>query len=206
MMDRRTALAGVFSIAQAPSAVLGQTARLPGKIGYVHPVTVDPSHITLAILQQAWRRLGYVDGETVLLRSGDRDPQRIPGLVADLIKQGSGVLIVVGADAVRAAAKSTTTIPIVAIDMETDPVRTGLIASYAQPGGNLTGLFLDLPSLATKWIELLREAVPGLERIALIWQPSTGREQLDMAVAAAQQIGIETVVLEIAPSDSVAAK
>jgi ABC-type uncharacterized transport system substrate-binding protein len=117
-------------------------------------------------LKKAWEHLGYREGETVLVRSGAGIVQRLSELVTELIAQGAGVLIVVGADAVRASARTTKAVPIVAIDMETDPVETGLIASYARPGGNVTGLFLDVPSLATKWIELIREAVPRLERIA----------------------------------------
>jgi hypothetical protein len=76
----------------------------------------------------------------------------------------------------------------VAIDMETDPVQTGLIGSYARPGGNVTGLFLDMPALATKWIELMREMVPALDRIAFAWQPSTGRSQLDVALGVAMTL------------------
>jgi putative ABC transport system substrate-binding protein len=177
-----------------------------GKIGYLHPITVSPTHITFSLLQQEWRQLGYVDGETALARSGEGDPQRLPELVRGLIDSGAGVLIVVGADAVRAAAKVTTTTPIVAIDMETDPVQTGLIRSYARPGGNVTGLFLDMPSLATKWIELMREMVPTLDRVAFAWQPSTGRSQLDLALGVAQALKMEAIVLEFDISDDFAAK
>ena len=180
--------------------------RPKGKIGYLHPVTIEPSHITFSILKRAWEHLGYQEGQSVLTRSGEGHAQRLPELVTDLVAQGAGVLIVVGADAVRAAARTTKTIPIIAIDLETDPVQTGLITSYARPGGNVTGLFLDTPSLATKWIELMREAVPGLQRIAFAWQPSTGRGQLDVALRTAQAMQIEAVVLEIEPSDDLAAK
>jgi putative ABC transport system substrate-binding protein len=126
-------------------------------------------------------------------------------LVGELIDRGVGVLIVVGADAVRAAAKATAAVPIVAIDMETDPVQTGLIGSYARPGGNVTGLFLDMPALATKWIELMREMVPALDRIAFAWQPSTGRSQLDMALGVAKALNIEATVLEFDVFDDFAA-
>src|SRR5215468_10143642 len=180
--------------------------RPKGKIGYLHPVTIEPSHITFSILKRAWEHLGYQEGQSVLTRSGEGHAQRLPELVTDLVAQGAGVLIVVGADAVRAAARTTKTIPIIAIDLETDPVQTGLITSYARPGGNVTGLFLDTPSLATKWIELMREAVPGLQRIAFAWQPSTGRGQLDIALRAAQAIQIEAVILEIEPTVDFASK
>ena len=174
------------------------------KIGYVHPVTISPSHVTFAMLRKEWQRLGYVDGETFLARSGEGNPERLPTVIRDLIEKDVGVLVVVGADAVRVAAASTKTMPIVAIDMETDPVQSGFVSSFARPGGNITGLFLDLPSLATKWIELMREAIPGIERIAFAWQPSTGRTQLDVALDAARALGIEAIVLETLIADDFA--
>ena len=183
----------------APQPLLAQAPK--GKIGYVHPVTISPSHVTFSMLHKEWQRLGYVEGETFLARSGEGNPERLPAIIRDLIKKDVGVLVVVGAEAVRVAAATTKTTPIVAIDMETDPVQTGLVTSFARPGGNITGLFLDLASLATKWIELMREAVPGLERIAFAWQPSTGRTQLDVALDAARALGVEAIVLETLPTD-----
>jgi putative ABC transport system substrate-binding protein len=200
MIDRRAFVASIgAALTGWPERLLAQATK--GKIGYLHPITISPSHVTFSMLRKEWQRLGYVEGETLLARSGEQDMKRLPALVRDLIGNGVGVLVVVGADAVRVAAEITKTTPIVAIDMETDPVQTGLIASYAKPGGNVTGLFLDLPSLATKWIGLMREVVPGLQRIAFAWQPSTGRNQLDIALGAAQALGIEAVVLETEVSD-----
>ncbi|HKU05373.1 MAG TPA: ABC transporter substrate-binding protein [Bradyrhizobium sp.] len=172
----------------------------------MHPITASRDHVTFSLLEREWQRLGYVDGETVFARSGEGDPERLPGLVQDLIDRGVGVLIVVGADAVRAAVKVTRTIPIVAIDMETDPVKAGLINSYARPGGNVTGLFLDMPVLAGKWIELMRDMVPALDRVAFAWQPSTGRSQLDVALGVAKSLNIETSVLEFDVSDDFSAR
>lgn len=200
MIDRRALLASISAaLASWPELLLAQTTK--GKIGYLHPITISPSHVTFSILRKEWQRLGYLEGETLLARSGEQDLERLPALFRELIGNGVGVLVVVGADAVRVAAETTKTMPIIAIDMETDPVQTGLVASYAHPGGNVTGLFLDLPSLATKWIELMREVVPGLERIAFAWQPSTGRNQLDIALAAARALDIEAVVMETEVSD-----
>jgi putative tryptophan/tyrosine transport system substrate-binding protein len=205
MIDRRVFVASISAaLAAWPEQLLAQAAK--GKIGYLHPITISPSHVTFSILRKEWERLGYVDGETLLARSGERDLERLPALLRDLIGKGVGVLVVVGADAVRMATGTTKTTPIVAIDMETDPVQTGLVASFARPGGNMTGLFLDLPTLATKWIELMREVVPGLERIAFAWQPSSGRNQLDIALGAARMLGIEAVVLETEISDDFGAQ
>jgi putative ABC transport system substrate-binding protein len=151
-------------------------------------------------MRPVWVQLGYIEGETVLLRWAEGDPQRLPELVAELIRLGIGVLIVVGPTALRAASHASKTLPIVAIDLETDPVRTGLAASFSRPGGNVTGLFLDQPSLAGKWLELLKEAVPGIKRVALAWEPTTGPGQLDPAKAAAQAMGLELLVLEVRTS------
>jgi len=143
-----------------------------------------------------WRRLGYVEGETVLVRSAEGDPKRLPELVKELIRSDVGVLIVVGGEAVRAASEATSTTPIVAIDLETDPVRAGLAASFSRPGENVTGLFLDQPSLAGKWIDLLREVSPAVERVALFWSPTTGHDQLDIATGEARRRGLDTIVIE----------
>src|SRR5262245_24594663 len=90
--------------------------------------------------------------------------------------------------------------PIVAIDFETDPIRAGLAASVSRPGGNVAGLFLDQPSLAGKWLQLLREAVPNIKRVALICDPA-GPDQLDAAKAAARAMSLEPFVLELRTSD-----
>jgi putative tryptophan/tyrosine transport system substrate-binding protein len=196
-MKRRVLISSALNLLGVSSIGHAQAPRPPGKIGYLHPRTISPDHATLVILRAAWQKQGYVEGETVLLRSADDDASRLPALANELIAQGVGVLIVVGAAAVRAASQATKTVPIVAIDLETDPVRAGYAASYARPGGNVTGLFLDQPSLAGKWIDLLREAAPDIERLVLLWDRSTGVDQLEIAKAVARAKGFEAVVLEL---------
>jgi len=85
----------------------------------------------------------------------------------------------------------------VALDLETEPVRAGWAQTLALPGGNLTGLFLDLPAIAGKWLQLLREAAPRAQRVGVLWDSTTGTEQLDAAKAAAKDIGVELIVMEI---------
>jgi putative ABC transport system substrate-binding protein len=194
------ALIGGGALASMGGAARAQTVRARGKIGYLHPRTIASDSPTLAILRPAWEKLGYAEGESVLLRSAESDPRQLPRLAAELTGLGAGVLIVVGSAAVRAASQVAAT-PVVAIDLETDPVRTGLAASFRRPGGNVTGLFLDQPSLAGKWIGLLREAAPDLARVAIIWDPATSADQLDVAQAAARAGGLEALALEIANPD-----
>lgn len=167
------------------------------RIGYLHPRTIAPTHPTLLALRAAWRQLGYADDDTVLLRSADGDVARVAPLARELVRDGAVVLIVVGAEAVRQAVQALPATPIVAIDLETDPVRAGFATSFARPGGQVTGLFLDMPSLAGKWIDLLREAAPGIERIALSWDRSTGADQLDVARQVARAKGYQVAVLDL---------
>jgi putative ABC transport system substrate-binding protein len=95
-----------------------------------------------------------------------------------------------------AAHAATHAIPIVALDLETDPVGSGLIASVAHPGGNITG-FLDFPDFTAKWLELLKESNPKLSRVAVLWDPATGQTQMKAVKQAAVSLDIQLEVLEI---------
>jgi putative ABC transport system substrate-binding protein len=169
-------------------------AQHPNKIGILN---LWAGATTVAVMRPAWQRLGYVEGQNVLLRAAQGEGRRFATLIAELMSEGIGVLIPVGAEAVRVASQTAAVVPIVAIDLETDPVRAGFARSIARPGGNITGLFLDLPSLAGKWIELLQELAPDVKRIALSWDPTTGRDQLEVAKQAAAAKGLEVEVLEV---------
>ena len=196
-MTGRRALVACFAALLFTPRLQAQPQRPPRKLGYLHPRTIAPNHPTLLILRAQWQKLGYVEGETVLLRSAGDDIGRVPALLDEMAGQGVGAVIVVGAAAIRAASQATRSLPIVAIDLETDPVRAGYAASFARPGGNITGLFLDQPSLAGKWIDLLREAAPQIERLAIVWDSGTGVDQLEVAKSVSRAKGFEAVVLEL---------
>ena len=151
-MKRREFITLLGGAVAWPFAACPQTQGRVHKIGYLHPVNISVQSLIPKVLRPVRQRLGYVEGETLFLRSA-ADLSRLPTLVAELIDVGVGVLIVVGPAAIRAAAQATKTMPIVAIDLETDPIRAGLAASVSRPGGNVTGLFLDQPSLAGKWLQ-----------------------------------------------------
>ena len=204
-MRRRTFLLCLTCAVAATRSAKAQTSSAQHKIGYLHPATIDPGSSLMSVLGPRWRQLGYVEGKTILLRSAQGDITRLPGLVAELIGLGVNVLIVVGPHAVRAARATTSTIPIVALDLESDPVRAGFIASWTKPGGNMTGLFLDQASLAGKWLAMLREIVPHLKRVALVWDPNTGSDQRDAAKSAARALGIDALVLEVSRSEGIEA-
>lgn len=193
MITRRNAL---VAATLAPQVLRAQTPRTR-KLGYLHGATIAPDSFAMKIFAPVWRRLGYREGETILLRSGEGKSERMVAAVRELIGLGAEAIIAVGPQAVRAAMSVTRTVPIIGLDLETDPVRSGFVQSFARPGGNLTGLFMDFPGLSGKWIQILREAAPGLERIAIVWDPTTGLDQLEAARGAASGTGLEFLVIEV---------
>jgi putative ABC transport system substrate-binding protein len=127
--------------------------------------------------------------------------EALPGLAAELVRRQVDVLYATGPAAVKAAIGATSVIPIVALDLETDPVASGMVRSLASPGGNVTGLFLDQPTLAGKWLELLGDAAPGRKHVGVLWDPTTGTSQVNVARQAAQRLGVELEVHEIRTVD-----
>jgi putative ABC transport system substrate-binding protein len=97
----------------------------------------------------------------------------------------------------RAALSLTTSVPIVIFDLETDPIESGWLRSYAHPGGNITGIFSDFPDFSAKWLELLKEAVPNCAHIVVLWDPTTTTVQTKAIAVAAQQVHVSSEVVEI---------
>ena len=173
-MDRRAFLAGAAALLAAPLAVEAQPAGRVPILG-VLVAGVGPRSRTTETTRRGLRRLGYGDGQIVLdVRFAGGKSGGFPRLVAELVERHVDVLLAVGPAAVRAARDATSTIPIVAVDLESDPIGAGFARSLAHPGGNITGLFLDQPGLAAKWLELLQEAVPATRRVAILMDPTTG--------------------------------
>ncbi len=118
------------------------------------------------------RELGYVEGTnlTIDARSANRKPERLPELAADLVRRNPAVIYALGAETVPAVQKATTKIPIV-MWVSNDPVRTGFVKSLAHPGSNITGVTLILDELAGKRLSLLKEIMPDISRVAVLWNP-----------------------------------
>ncbi len=133
----------------------------------------------------------------IVARAAEGDPARIAPLVAEVIAKNVSVIMASGSLILNAARSATRTIPIVAIDFETDPVASGVVATLARPGGNVTGVFLDLPDFAAKWIEMLLECNPKLSRAAALWDPDTGTVQRDAVRKAAGSLNVHLEVIEV---------
>ncbi len=174
-----------------------QAARIPS-VGILRHGSSDTRGTSIEALRQGLRELGYVEGQTIALEyrfSGQR-VQAMPALAADLIRRNVELIYAAGVPAISAAIGTSRTIPIVGVDLESDPVASGWIASFARPGGNVTGLFLDQPALTGKLLELLREVAPGARQITVLRDSTTGPYQVRAIQAAAQSIAIEVQVLE----------
>ena len=139
------------------------------------------------------------------MRSTEGVADRLAPAIAEVLAQKVSVFIAAGPAALRVAQQASSTVPIVAYDFETDPVAGKYAQSIARPGGNVTGVFLDLPAFAGKWLELLHESMPQLARVGLIWDPDTGRLQADAVIKASAGLGIKTDLLEVHASADYAA-
>ena len=146
-----------LSMLAAPLAADAQRAASGPRIGLLTMLS-GPTRNT-EVFQQALHELGWVEGQTIVIeyRWAAAQLDRLRDHAAELVRLQMDVLVASSSPAVQVARQATQRIPIVALDSETDPVASGLAASLAQPGGNLTGVFLDQPGLGGKWLELLRE-------------------------------------------------
>jgi len=140
---------------------------------------------------QGLRDAGYIDGQNALIetRIYETTLDRLPDLANELVDLKCNVIVAASRYAFEAAMRATNTIPIVGIDLESDPVASGWAKSLGRPGGNFTGLFLDLPQLAGKQIEVLKEAVPTLSHLAVLWDSTIGIVQFRATEAAARAAG-----------------
>ena len=207
MIDRRD-FANALALGLLGTPLLAQAQAAP-RLAVVGVLLNGATRIrggNLDAVAQRLGELGYVEGKNSVfeIRFGGGKPAAFPGFAAELVALKVDVIVAVGPAAAKAARDATRVIPIVAFDLETDPVQAGWARSLARPEGNLTGLFLDVPELAGKWIQLLRETVPGVRRMGLLWDPGTGSALLVAAKAAAQGFGIELHVMEARSLDDVA--
>jgi putative ABC transport system substrate-binding protein len=149
--------------------------------------------------RQRLRELGYIEGQTIVIQSRfDRgDFERAPALAAELLRAGVDVIVASAPHRIRAAQRVTSTVPIV-MSISHDPVEHGLVASYARPGANTTGLAFQDSELTTKRLQILKEALPSLRRLALLYAPAwSGDYSLRPTLDAARSLRIETVIVEV---------
>ena len=194
-MERRTFMAMLAGgIVVAPFVAEAQQAAKVARIGYL-ALNLAPGPLIEAF-RQGLRDLGYVEGRNVVIeyRNAEGKPERFPALAAELVALKVDVILVGSTPQALAAKQATKTIPIV-FTGTADPVGSGLVTSLARPGGNVTGLSNLAAELVGKRLEQLTQAVPGVSRVAVLWQPGvlgdrTEKEMLKAADVAARALGV----------------
>ena len=176
-----------------------QPKKVP-RIGYLPSGPISERVHLWDAFRQGMRELGYVEGQniTLVFPSAEVTPERLPHLAAELVSLKVDVIVAAGTPAVQAAKEATKTIPIVT-PITTEPLETGLVASLARPGGNITGLSYMSSDLSGKRLELLREVVPGVSRIAVLSNPSSATvpPMMRKTEVAARALGVQLQRLEV---------
>ena len=179
-----------------------QPTKLP-KIGFVG-VRPDDSKTTFESFKRQLQTLGYIEGKTIVYeyRNAENKRERLPALVDELIRLKVDVLVVAAGNEARAARNATKTIPIVGLNLG-DPVQSGLIESLAHPGANLTGITPNLAELGGKRLELLKETVAKLVRVAVLWDPKApaSDQTLKDLQAPAIALGLQLHSMEVSSPD-----
>jgi putative ABC transport system substrate-binding protein len=199
-MDRRLFIAmippGLLAAALAAQAQPAAVPRI-GWVVYGGPFTEASPGLEAAVLRGLKER-GYEDGRTLKIeyRYAEGRSERLPELVAELVRSKVNLLLGLGGDIAVVLRRATTTIPIV-VATSTDPVRSQLIASLAHPGGNVTGVTFVFDELAAKRVELLKEVMPRLSRLAVLWDPTHVDNDFPQVEGAARRLGLQLQSLEI---------
>ncbi|MGH8611081.1 MAG: ABC transporter substrate-binding protein [Gammaproteobacteria bacterium] len=189
-------------VMMAPLVTEAQETVKVARIGILRPGSPPDPYVD--VFRQGLQELGYTEGRNISIeiRWAEGRDERLADLAADLIRLKVDV-IVAGGTATVEAAKATTTIPIV-MPASSDPVRLGLAASFARPGGNVTGLALLSEELPGKWMELLKEILPKISRVAVLSDPQYTADQLSVSETAARSLGLRLQVLNVSRPEELA--
>ena len=204
-MRRREFIATLGVAAATAAWPLAAHAQRPKilKVGFLYPGPSAVATTRIDALLGGLRTAGFRVPEQVefIPRFADGDPKRFAPLAVELIGQNADVIVAVGAGTANAIRAASAVTSIVMVDLETDPVATGMIASLAHPGGSITGFFFDFPDFRTKLLDLLKEAVPSLSKLAVISDPNVGPAQLKSVEAAAAEMKLKLEVFGVRNRD-----
>jgi len=198
MMSRRTILVAVGALMSLPVAAEAQRAAKVPRVGWLGgggglSGTEHRKSPQFKAFTEALREHGYIVGQNVLVDSRTVPPDKVeqyPDLATRFVAEGVDLIFAVNPYSIAAATKATITIPVVGIDLESDPVAQGWVATLARPGRNLTGVFLDIPEMSGKHIQFLKEVKPDLNRVAVLGDPRVNDLQFQATEAAARNAAL----------------
>jgi ABC-type uncharacterized transport system substrate-binding protein len=206
-MDRRaflTALGG--GLLAAPLVSVAQPPKSTVRIGFLASSSPERERSRLVAFRQGLRDRGYSDGQNVLVepRYAAGQLERLPGLARELVSLKMDILVAAGSPAAHAAKSATSSIPIV-VTNAADPVGTGLVASLARPGGNVTGLSDFNDGVVAKRLQLLKEVIPGASRVAVLMNPANRSHpiQVKLIRAEAPALGVKILSFEAADAEGI---
>jgi putative ABC transport system substrate-binding protein len=193
-MNRRAFTAAVLSAAVAWPMVMRAQNSGARKVGEHFPGVLGEERERL-ILDGVVNELGG-EKAVLLVRSAEGDDRLLAKYAVELAAS-TDIILAIASGSLAAARRASTTIPIVALDLESDPVANGAAQSLNRPGGNVTGIFFDAPEIASKWIQIIQEMLPQLKKVALLYDAHLDQTQLKSGEATARNLGIETVSLGV---------
>jgi len=196
-MRRREFVSVLAGAAAWPFAARAQHPAMP-VVGYLAEVP-DVAHLNAAF-QRGMAEFGYVEGKNFATEYRV-NPESLPEAAADLVRLNVNAIFAAAPAALAAVSKATTNIPVVGVDLESDPVAKGYVKSLARPGGNITGMFLDIPELSGKQLGLLKEVIPRLSRIAIIGVPGLNALQFTATDSTARALSLEAEIMEVRAKD-----
>jgi len=205
LYKRREFITLLGGTAAWPLAARAQQAGKVHRIGVLETISTTLNVANFYALREGLRQLGYAEGQNLVIeyRSADGRDDRFPGLARELLALKVDVIVTRGTPAAKAVKNATSTVPVV-MTASGDPVGVGLVTSLARPGGNITGLSAIVGELSPKRLELIREIVPGLARIAVLANTSNDAVRRDWAriETAARSLGVQAQLLDLRNSDA----
>jgi ABC-type uncharacterized transport system substrate-binding protein len=208
MMKRRDFIAGLGSAAAWPVVARAQQAAAVRRVGVLFDGNNDNhTQRERSTFVQELAKSGWIDGRNIGIayRWGDGDANRIGNNVSELVRMVPDVVVAVGSEATRALKQQTTTVPIVFISV-TDPVASGFVTSFARPGANITGFTSEEPSIAGKWLAILKEIAPGVTTVMLLYysENPNWQEHWRTIEAVAPAVGISVSAVPVANAGEIA--
>jgi putative ABC transport system substrate-binding protein len=197
-MRRRDVTFAFLAGAIWPMRVRAQAGSQGQRVGFLHPGRSSVASLrALSVREGLVAEAGRGAPLELVTRMAEERTDQLPRMAAELMGLGVQAIVAVSPSAVHAAHAATKDVPIIAVDLESDPVGSGWAASLGRPGGNVTGIFLDLPELGAKCLQLLREIMPELATLGVLWDPATGSVPLEALSRVTAALGLAIQVREV---------
>jgi putative tryptophan/tyrosine transport system substrate-binding protein len=194
-VKRRAFIAGLGSAAAWPVLARGRQGSVLRKVGVLFPGALGAERERLITEGLTSEPRG--ERTVLLVRSAEGNSQLLGKFASELVADRVDVILAIASGSLEAARQASQTIPIVALDLESDPIATGAVQSLNRPGGNVTGIFFDAPEIAGKWVQIIKEMLPQIDKVALLYDLHLDQTQVKAGENTTRNLGITTLGLGI---------